>query len=46
MPGGVQDMIVFAEEAGANVRSVSLIHATRILVIVVFLPIVLSSFGK
>ena len=40
MPGGVQDMIVFAEEAGANVRSVSLIHATRILVIVVFLPIV------
>ena len=43
MPGGVQDMIVFAEEAGANVRSVSLIHATRILVIIVFLPIVLSS---
>ena len=23
MPGGVQDMIVFAEEAGANIRSVS-----------------------
>ena len=43
MPGGVQDMIVFAEEAGANVRSVSLIHATRILVIVVILPIILSS---
>ena len=39
-------MIVFAEEAGANVRSVSLIHATRILVIVVFLPIVLSSFWE
>ena len=46
MPGGVQDMIVFAEEAGANVRSVSLIHATRILVIVVILPIVLSSFWE
>ena len=43
MPGGVQDMIVFAEEAGANVRSVSLIHATRILVIIVILPIILSS---
>tara|TARA_Y100000996_G_scaffold300416_1_gene238125 strand:+ start:5082 stop:6152 length:1071 start_codon:yes stop_codon:yes gene_type:complete len=43
MPGGVQDMIVFAEEAGANIRSVSLIHATRILVIVVILPIILSS---
>ena len=43
MPGGVQDMIVFAEEAGANVRSVSLIHATRILVIIVVLPIILSS---
>ena len=37
------DMIVFAEEAGANVRSVSLIHATRILVIVVILPVILSS---
>lgn len=42
MPGGLQDMIVFGEEAGANVRALSLVHATRILVIVVTLPIVLN----
>ncbi len=41
MPGGLQDMLVFGEEAGANVRSLSLIHATRVLVIVVALPVLL-----
>lgn len=41
MPGGLQDMIVFGEEAGANVRSLSLVHATRVLVIVVALPVLL-----
>lgn len=41
MPGGLQDMIVFGEEAGANVRTLSLIHATRMLVIVVALPFLL-----
>ncbi|MEL7215698.1 MAG: AbrB family transcriptional regulator [Pseudomonadota bacterium] len=43
MPGGLQDMIAFGEEAGANVRTLSLIHATRVLVIVVILPIILTS---
>ncbi len=43
MPGGLQDMIVFGEEAGGNVRAISLIHATRVLVIVVILPVVLSA---
>jgi len=43
MPGGLQDMIVFGEEAGGNVRAISLIHATRVLVIVVLLPIVLTA---
>jgi len=38
MPGGLQDMILFGEEAGANVRALSLIHATRVMVIVVTLP--------
>ena len=38
MPGGLQDMLVFGEEAGGNVRTLSLIHATRVLVIVVALP--------
>jgi hypothetical protein len=41
MPGGLQDMIVFGEEAGANVRALSLIHATRVMVIVVALPFLL-----
>ena len=41
MPGGLQDMLVFGEEAGANVRTLSLIHATRVLVIVVALPLLL-----
>ncbi len=43
MPGGLQDMLVFGEEAGGNVRTLSLIHATRVLVIVVILPFVLQS---
>ncbi|MEO0356746.1 MAG: AbrB family transcriptional regulator [Pseudomonadota bacterium] len=42
MPGGLQDMIVFGEEAGGNVRAISLIHATRVLVIVVLLPLILT----
>ncbi|MCY4153298.1 MAG: AbrB family transcriptional regulator [Aestuariivita sp.] len=42
MPGGLQDMIAFGEEAGAKVRTLSLIHATRILVIVVMLPFLLK----
>lgn len=41
MPGGLQDMIVFGEEAGANVRALSLIHATRVMVIVAALPFLL-----
>lgn len=44
MPGGLQDMLVFGEEAGGNVRSLSLIHATRVLVIVVALPFILQGF--
>lgn len=42
MPGGLQDMLVFGEEAGGNVRTLSLIHATRVLVIVVTLPFILK----
>ena len=42
MPGGLQDMLAFGEEAGANVRALSLIHATRVLVIVVALPFLLK----
>lgn len=42
MPGGLQDMLVFGEEAGGNPRHLSLIHATRVLIVVSALPFVLS----
>jgi len=42
MPGGLQDMLIFGEEAGGNVRTLSLVHATRVFVIVVILPFLLS----
>lgn len=42
MPGGFQDMVQFGEEAGADVRALSLVHATRVMVIVVALPFLLS----
>ncbi len=42
MPGGLQDMIIFGQEAGANVRTLSLIHATRVLVIVTLAPFLLT----
>ncbi len=38
MPGGLQDMLLFGEEAGGDVRALSLIHATRVLIIVTALP--------
>ena len=46
MPGGLQDMLVFGEEAGGNPRSLSLIHATRVLVIVVALPFILQGLWE
>ena len=42
MPGGLQDMLIFGDEAGGNVRAMSLIHATRVMVIVVALPFILQ----
>lgn len=42
MPGGLQDMLIFGEEAGGKVRTLSLIHATRVMVIVVALPFILK----
>lgn len=44
MPGGLQDMLIFGEAAGGNARSLGLIHATRVLIIVVSLPLFLQ-FG-
>nr|WP_246849613.1 AbrB family transcriptional regulator [Rubellimicrobium arenae] len=42
MPGGAQDMVLFGKEAGADVRSLSLIHATRVAVIVSVAPALLT----
>lgn len=42
MPGGLQDMLIFGEEAGGDVRALSLIHATRVMVIVMILPFILA----
>lgn len=46
MPGGLQDMVIFGQEAGGNVRALSLIHATRVLIIVTVAPLILTlGFG-
>lgn len=42
MPGGAADMAIFGEAAGGDPRALSLIHATRVLVIVIVVPIVLT----
>lgn len=44
MPGGLQDMLVFGEEAGGDVRALSLIHATRVLVIVTAAPLIMTLY--
>lgn len=41
MPGGASDMVLFGQEAGGNARQLSLVHVTRLLVIMVVAPIVL-----
>ena len=43
MPGGLQDMVIFGTEAGGDPRALSLIHATRVLIIVTIAPFVLST---
>lgn len=44
MPGGLQDMLLFGEEAGGDVRALSLIHATRVMAIVAALPFILKGY--
>ena len=46
MPGGLQDMVIFGQEAGGDVRALSLIHATRVLIIITVAPVILTQgFG-
>lgn len=42
MPGGLQDMVIFGTEAGGDGRALSLIHATRVLVIISVAPLILT----
>jgi len=44
MPGGLQDMVLFGKEAGGDARALSLIHATRLLIIVTLAPLILTFF--
>jgi membrane AbrB-like protein len=42
MPGGLQDMLIFGEEAGGDPRALSLIHATRVVVLVSIAPVLIA----
>ena len=42
MPGGLQDMVAFVQEAGGDVRALSLVHATRVLIVVALAPVLLT----
>lgn len=44
MPGGLQDMVIFGTEAGGDPRALSLIHGTRVLIIVTLAPLFLTVF--
>lgn len=46
MPGGLQDMLVFGQEAGGDLRALSLIYATRVLAIVTFAPVLMHWFWQ
>jgi membrane AbrB-like protein len=41
MPGGAADMTLFGQQAGANVRQLSLVHVTRLLIVMIVAPLVL-----
>ena len=46
MPGGLQDMVQFGVESGGDARALSLIHAIRLLGVVIVAPFILSlGFG-
>jgi uncharacterized protein len=42
MPGGLQDMVIFGTAAGGNPRTLSLVHATRVLIIITLVPLILT----
>ena len=48
MPGGLQDMVIFGTEAGANPRVLSLVHGTRVLIIVTLaiISVIVEQFDR
>jgi membrane AbrB-like protein len=42
MPGGLHEMVLFGRDAGGDVRALTLIHATRLLTIVLVAPLILA----
>ena len=42
MPGGFQDMVLFGQEAGGNIRTLALVHATRVAIIVSVAPFLIT----
>jgi uncharacterized protein len=46
VPGGLTDMVTMAGDAGANTRSVTLVQATRIVLIIAVLPFWLQWGGR
>ena len=44
-PGGFGEMVLLGDRAGADVRRIALIHAVRVLLIVLAVPLVVRGFG-
>lgn len=42
MPGGLQEMVSFGQDAGADVRALTLVHSTRLLLVVLIAPMFLT----
>lgn len=45
MPGGLSEMVIIGPALGADVRSVSLVHGTRLVVLIAMTPTLLTIFG-
>jgi len=44
-PGGLGEMIVMGDRAGGDLRTIALVHSTRILLVVLAVPFVLRALG-
>lgn len=46
MPGGLQSTVAIAEDSGADLRKLSIIHSTRIMVVVLVIPVWIQFSGS